>query len=95
MKRSFSKRSIALVLALLFVLGTVLTAASAPEVRVFVEYRPGQQGAVRAALQGAGAEFHYQFEKLQSFVVTVPEQALRFADEHKDVAVKVMVDVAK
>jgi subtilisin family serine protease len=76
MKTSFTKRSIALVLALLFVLGTVLTASGAPEARVFVEYRPGTQAAVRADLKKAGAEFHYQFDKLQSFVISVPAQAL-------------------
>jgi subtilisin family serine protease len=76
MKKSFTKRSIALVLALVFVLGTVLTASSAPEVRVFVEYRPGQAALVRGALQKAGAQFHYQFDQLRSFVVTVPEGAL-------------------
>ena len=76
MKATWLWRSAAVILAVLFVLGTVLPAASAPEVRVFVEYRPGQQTAVGAELQKAGAQFHYQFDRLQSFVVSLPESAL-------------------
>jgi len=63
-------------MGVLLVLVAVLPAFSAGEARVFVEYRPGTRGAVQSALQGAGAEFHYNFERLGSFVVSVPEKAL-------------------
>lgn len=45
-------------------------------VRVLVEFKPGTRGAVQSALQGAGAEFHYTFDKFNTFAVTVPEAAL-------------------
>jgi serine protease len=70
------KRSIVAVLVLLFLLGAVLPAASAGEMRVWVEYRPAAAGEVRAELQRAGAQFHYQIDKLQSFVVSLPENAI-------------------
>jgi serine protease len=76
MKTTSVKRSIVLILALLFLLGAVLPAASAGEVRVWVEYKPGAAGYVRGELQRAGAQFHYQFDQLQSFVVSVPEKAV-------------------
>jgi hypothetical protein len=76
MKTSSVKRSIVIVLALLFLLGAVLPAASAGDVRVWVEYRPGAAAYVRGELQRAGAQFHYQFDQLQSFVVSVPEMAM-------------------
>jgi serine protease len=76
MKTTSVKRSVVLVLALLFLLGAALPAASAGEVRVWVEYKPGAAGYVRGELQRAGAQFHYQFDQLQSFVVSVPENAI-------------------
>jgi serine protease len=76
MKSTNLKRSIALIMGVLLVLVAVLPAFSAGEARVFVEYHPGTRGAVQSALQGAGAEFHYNFERLSSFVVSVPEKAL-------------------
>lgn len=68
-----------LVVSLVIVLA--LTAASPfnnvhNKVRVFVDFAPGGQAAVRNALNGAGAEFHYTFDHLNSFVVTLPRQAL-------------------
>ena len=45
-------------------------------VRVLVEFQPGQKGAVAAALHGAGAQFHYTFDKYNTFAVSVPEAAL-------------------
>jgi serine protease len=76
MKTMSVKRSIVLILALLFLLGAVLPAASAGEVRVWVEYKPGAAGYVRGELQRAGAQFHYQFDQLQSYVVSIPENAI-------------------
>jgi subtilisin family serine protease len=47
------------------------------ETRVMVQFVPGQRGAVQNALSAAGANFHYTFEDLNTFVVTVPEAALQ------------------
>ena len=76
MKTTLLARSVILIIALLFVMGSITPASSAPEVRVFVEYRVGQQAGVHTALKNAGAAFHYQFKDLNSFVVSLPESAL-------------------
>ncbi|PKO05703.1 MAG: peptidase S8 [Chloroflexi bacterium HGW-Chloroflexi-3] len=76
MKLTLFARSIILIIALLFVMGSITPASSEPEVRVFVEYRVGQQAGVQTALKNAGAAFHYQFDELNSFVVSLPESAL-------------------
>jgi serine protease len=76
MKTTIIKRNIVLALALLFLLGAVLPAASAGEVRVWVEYQPGSAGYIRGELQRAGAQFHHQFDQLKSYVVSVPEEAI-------------------
>lgn len=46
------------------------------KMRVWVEFSPGRGARVEKSLNALGAEFHYRFEDLNSFVVTVPEQAL-------------------
>jgi serine protease len=76
MKAVSIKRTLITLLALLFLLGAVLPAAGVSQVRVWVEYRPGAQSAVQAELQRSGAQFHYHFERLGSYVVSVPEMAL-------------------
>jgi len=76
MKVTLLGRSIIFIIAIIFIMGSITTVSSAPEARVFVEYRIGQQAGVRASLQQAGAKFHYQFEELNSFVVSLPESAL-------------------
>lgn len=76
MKLTLFARSIILIIALVFVMGSITPAYSEPEVRVFVEYRVGQQTGVQNTLKNAGAAFHYQFDELNSFVVSLPESAL-------------------
>jgi hypothetical protein len=44
--------------------------------RVWVEFAPGSKANVEKALAGAKAEFHFTFDNLNAFVVTVPEAAL-------------------
>jgi serine protease len=44
--------------------------------RVLVQFTPGAKAHVERALQGAGARFHYTFDELNAFAVTVPAQAL-------------------
>jgi hypothetical protein len=46
-------------------------------IRVWVEFQPGKKGVVQAALKGNGAQFHFTFEELNSFVVTLPTSAIR------------------
>jgi subtilisin family serine protease len=45
-------------------------------VRVLVEFAPGRKGDMEKALNGMGAEFHFAFDELNTFAVSVPAQAL-------------------
>jgi len=67
-----------LLLAFVFLVSVAQPAYTSNEgkMRVWVEFRPGQGAKVENSLNALGAEFHYRFEDLNSFVVTVPEQAL-------------------
>ena len=67
-----------LLLVFVFITSVTQPAYSSNEgkMRVWVEFSPGSAARVEKALNGIGAEFHYRFEDLNSFVVTVPEQAL-------------------
>lgn len=64
-----------LILSLAFVI-PAYTASQDGQVRVWVEFRPGQQANVERVLRGEGAQFHYTFDNLSSFVVTLPEKSL-------------------
>jgi serine protease len=70
------RRAAVVMVALLFAAGIILPVFSSGTTRVWVEYRPGQQGAVRGELQRIGAKIHYEFQEVSAFVVTVPENAL-------------------
>lgn len=67
-----------LLLVFVFITSVTQPAYSSNEgkMRVWVEFSPGSAARVEKALNGIGAEFHYRFEDLNSFVVTVPEQAV-------------------
>ncbi len=69
----------AIVLALALAIGVLSVGAGAPaeKVRVWVTYQAGAHDTVHQALQGAGAQFHYDFQRLNAYVVTVPENALQ------------------
>jgi subtilisin family serine protease len=45
--------------------------------RVFVQYAPGGRGSVQRQLNANGATFHYDFEELNTFTVTIPSAALQ------------------
>lgn len=75
MKKKFLIAKIAILAILILVIATPAFGA-ANAVRVWVEYQPRQSIQVRNTLNGVGAQFHYQFDRLNAFVVTVPEKAL-------------------
>lgn len=60
----------------------ILMASASPaigassKVRVFVEFAPAGKANVQQSLQQAGADFHYTFDELNAFVVSVPARAL-------------------
>ena len=63
--------------AVLFSLGGPIDVLAKSETaRVWVEFDANGKGIVRAALVRAGAQFHYEFDDLSSFVVTLPSQAI-------------------
>jgi len=46
------------------------------QARVFVEFQAGQKAPVKAALQAAGGQIHYEFDSLSAIAVSLPEAAL-------------------
>lgn len=54
--------------------------------RIWVEFKPGAKAAVHRALSGAGAQFHYTFDELNAFAVSVPEAALGGIQRNPNVA---------
>ncbi len=79
MKRFVWALSAVLVVALVlgaFASMPVQSASDETKVRVLVQFQPGTRGAVEKTLKGIGAEFHYTFDELDAFAVTVPASAL-------------------
>lgn len=68
----------ALALALLSVgaAGTIAAAGTKDTDRVLVKFKHGSKAHVQQALKAAGARFHYSFDSLDTFAVTVPVAAL-------------------
>lgn len=77
MKKQYLSKSIVAGLVIILLLAAAVPAfGAAQKERVFVGFNPGGKAAVQQALSAAGAEFHYTFDNLNSFVVSVPSQAL-------------------
>jgi subtilisin family serine protease len=69
--------SLTLIVSMLLSLVAVRPAsAENDKVRVFVQFAAGQKANVEKSLKVSGAEFHYAFDELNTFAVSVPEQAL-------------------
>lgn len=88
MRKSKLVKSMLLVVVMLVALAPALAASgAAPEasLRVWVEFQPGAQAQVQAALQSSGASFHYAFTQLNAFVVTLPAAALRGLERNPNV----------
>jgi subtilisin family serine protease len=71
--------SIALLITITLGLFAASNASATPpdQMRVFVQYAPGGRGSVQRQLNANGATFHYDFEELNTFTVTVPSAALQ------------------
>jgi serine protease len=83
-----------LVSALILVVFSAGMSAPGDNARVWVQFVPGQKANVQDALQQAGAEFHYQFDDLEAFVVTISSQALKGIERNPNV-VSVEEDVPR
>src|SRR5512133_829606 len=91
MKRSTLIVSLALMLALAVGLVGTTHAFTSPaqgneKVRVLVQFEPNGKGNVEKALQNSGAEFHYEFDDLNTFAVTLPSAALDGISHNPNVA---------
>ncbi|KGM55470.1 hypothetical protein N800_14220 [Lysobacter daejeonensis GH1-9] len=67
-------------LGLVTMMAATATAANAAQPdpnRVLVKFKPGAKAAVQQALASAGGRFHYTFDGLDTFAVTVPATALK------------------
>ena len=81
MKRSAIFVSISLIAVVLLSLigasqGYTSPSQANDKVRVLVEFTPNGKGAAQKALKNAGAEFHYEFDELNAFAVSLPSAAL-------------------
>jgi subtilisin family serine protease len=76
MKNFLRLFAVVMVVVLVASLTTPAYTSNQGKMRVWVEFVPGQGNQVEKALNGVGAEHHYRFDDLNSFVVTVPENAL-------------------
>jgi subtilisin family serine protease len=65
-----------MIVMMLFIAVTPVTAAPKDTVRVWVSYRSDKKAEVAQALGKAKAEVHYDFPELEAYVVTLPEAAL-------------------
>jgi len=79
MKRSVLMLSIIMIVALL--MGTLnvsnaYTSSQNGKTRVLVQFLPGKKAAVQGALNGVGAEIHYEFDDLNAMAVSIPSAAL-------------------
>lgn len=61
--------------AFLFAAGATLASVSAADVRVYVQYAPGQRAAAQAALGQAQARVHHDFADLGAVAASLPEAA--------------------
>ncbi|MDP1548268.1 MAG: S8 family serine peptidase [Anaerolineales bacterium] len=85
MKRLFVV-SLTLIASMLLSLVAVNPASAGNDkVRVFVQFAAGQKGNVENSLKGVGAEFHYAFDDLNTFAVSVPAQALAGLERNPNV----------
>ena len=76
MKRSSVSSIVVLVLLAMVTLALASPSLAHKPERVLVEFSPGRASGVRSALEGAGGEIHYQFDRLNLFAVTLPAAAL-------------------
>ena len=88
----------ALIVMMLFIAVTPVTAAPKDTVRVWVSYQSGKKAEVFQALDKAKAQVHYDFPELEAYVVTLPEAALNgilhnpFVTDVEEDAVRYAID---
>jgi serine protease len=73
------------ILALFLIVQTQASTAPGETARVYVQFEAGKKAEVGQALGKAGAEFHYEFDDLNTFVVTLPQAALNGISKNPNV----------
>lgn len=95
MKSNKVLRGLTLILVVAFLMAAAMPAMGAGEkVRVWVEFDLGAKADVQAALERVGADFHYTFDRLNSFVVSLPENAIAGISHNPNV-IRVEEDVRR
>jgi subtilisin family serine protease len=77
--KKHGKIIVVFVVLIAFLIATAAQVSGAPseKTRVWVEYAPGKAAAVNGYLRQVGAQYHYHFSDLDSFVVTVSSSAMQ------------------
>jgi len=60
----------------------LVLARAAETSRIYVQFKPGQKSAARAAIQQAGGRIHHEFDRLNAVATTVPSAALAGIRNH-------------
>jgi serine protease len=76
MKRLYAMTLIVIVSMVMSLMAINPARANSDTTRVFITFAKGKKANVKNVLKGAGAEFHYTFDDLNTFTVSVPTQAL-------------------
>jgi serine protease len=90
MKRKVLLFSLALITILVVSTFAPVTATNSPDsgkTRVMVQYEKGSKSLVEKALKSNGAEFHYSFDEIDAFSVTVSNSALAIIRKNSKIAV--------
>lgn len=67
-------------------MATSIAFAAPPDAeRVWVVYKDGAKGAAQAALRGANAQVHHQFDELRAFAVTLPAPAIAALERNPNI----------
>lgn len=62
---------LALLLVLVLIAGTLPMAFAEPAERIFIEYMPGKGAMVRNAVEAAGGQVHFEFDRINTIAVSV------------------------
>ncbi len=81
----FSIASILTIILAVFSTAPASSSTGVEKVRIMIEYKTGQKGPVLQVVAKAGAEVHYEFDELDTLVVTIPTVALQGIERNPNV----------
>jgi len=74
MRKTVRLPVVALLLASILIAGTLPMSFAEPMERVLIEYMPGKGAMVRNSVQAAGGQIHFEFDRINTMAVSVPER---------------------